>query len=138
MSCYAESQQEGRAYYKHTSQEIKYITISDNLNPDNRKYFNIPRIKFTVTLPYGRSIAMQRVQFPLRLAYAMTYNKSQGQEFSFVVCDIRKEPFTHGHLYVALSRIRIASNIRIFCDSKQANAAGAIVTNVVYEKLKLI
>ena len=82
MSCYAESQQEGRAYYKHTSQEIKYITISDNLNPDNRKYFNIPRIKFTVTLPYGRSIAMQRVQFPLRLAYAMTYNKSQGQEYS--------------------------------------------------------
>ena len=115
------------------------------LSPDNRKYFNIPRIKFTVTLPYGRSIAMQRKQFPLRLAYAMTYNKSQGQEFSFVVCDIRKEPFTHGHLYVALSRIIIASNIRIFSDSKQANAgdedmlySGAIVTNVVYEKLKLV
>ena len=63
-----------------------------------------------------------------------------------MVCDIRKEPFTHGHLYVALSRIRIASNIRIYSDSKQSNAAGdedllysgAIVTNVVYEKLKLI
>jgi len=62
-----------------------------------------------------------------------------------VVCDIRKEPFTHGHLYVALSRIRIASNIRIiYSDSKQSNAgdeellySGAIVTNVVYEKLKL-
>ena len=75
----------------------------------------------------------------------MTYNKSQGHKFSFVVCDIRKEPFTHGHLYVALSRIRIASNIRIYSDCKQSNAgdeellySGAIVTNVVYEKLKLI
>lgn len=122
-----------------------YVIRVCTLNPDNRKYFNIPRIKFTVTLPFGRSIAMQRVQFPLRLAYAMTYNKSQGQEFAFVVCDIRKEPFTHGHLYVALSRIRIAANIRIFSDSKQANSlqdddlmySGAIVTNVVYNKLKL-
>ena len=75
----------------------------------------------------------------------MTYNKSQGQEFSFVVCDFRKKPFTHGHLYVALSRIRIASNIRIYSDCKQSNTgdkellySGAIVTNVVYEKLKLV
>jgi len=124
---------------------LPYLIRVCTLHPDNPKYFNIPRIKFTVTLPFGRSIAMQRVQFPLRLAYAMTYNKSQGQEFAFVVCDIRKEPFTHGHLYVALSRIRVAANIRVFSDSKQANAgdeqllySGAIVTNVVYEKLKIL
>ena len=71
----------------------------------------------------------------------MTYNKSQGQEFAFVVCDIRKEPFTHGHLYVVLS-----SRIRIFTYSKKSNNAGdeellyagAIVTNVVYEKMMLV
>jgi hypothetical protein len=109
------------------------------LDPTRRKYFNIPRIRFTVALPYGRSIEMERVQFPLRLAYSITYNKSQGQEFDYVICDTRTEPFTHGHLYVALSRIRIASNIRIFTnviiDKADEFQMGPIVTNVVYKDL---
>ena len=52
---------------------IKVHTI-DTKTP---KFFVIPRIIFKVTLPYGRSFTMVRKQFPLRLAYSMTYNKSQ-------------------------------------------------------------
>jgi len=118
---------------------IRVCTLDDS----KRKYFNIPRIRFAVKLPYGRSIEMLRIQFPLRLAYSVTYNKSQGQEFNVVVCDTRVEPFTHGHLYVALSRIRIASNIRIFTNEKNADTSddglqlGPMVKNVVYQALKL-
>lgn len=41
----------------------------------------------------------------VKLAYCMTYNKSQGQTLNKCLVDSRSEPFTHGHLYVALSRI---------------------------------
>ena len=39
----------------------------------------IPRITFKFRLPYGQSYQLTRMQFPLRLAYAMTFNKSQSQ-----------------------------------------------------------
>jgi ATP-dependent DNA helicase PIF1 len=119
-----------------------YIIRVCTLHPTNPKYYNIPRIRFTVTLPYGRSIKMERRQFPLRLAYSMTYNKSQGQEFDKVCVDIRKHPFTHGHLYVALSRIRIANNLRLFTNPLSNTktdefAEPPIVTNVVYKQLAI-
>ena len=54
----------------------------------------IPRIKLTSTegeLPY----VVCRTQFPLRLCFAMTVNKSQGQSFNYVGVDLRVPPFTH-------------------------------------------
>lgn len=43
-------------------------------------------------------------QYPLRLAWAVTIHKSQGKTFSKVVIDIGRGTFSHGQLYVALSR----------------------------------
>ena len=110
------------------------------LDPERPKYYNIPRIRFSVSLPYGRAVKIERKQFPLRLAYSMTFNKSQGQEFEKVLVDIRNNPFTHGHLYVALSRIRVASNIRVFTEPPSDGDdefSPPTVTNVVFEKLRL-
>jgi hypothetical protein len=94
-------------------------------------------------------LKIERKQFPLRLAYSMTYNKSQGQEFEQALVDIRNPPFTHGHLYVSLSRVRIAKNVRLFTNPPIESALSGttvvppnppdppIVTNVVYEMLRL-
>ena len=120
---------------------IRVCTLKPGLS---RRYYNIPRIRFTITLPYGRSMKMERKQFPLRLAYCITYNKSQGQEFESALVDIRNNPFMHGHLYVALSRIRISRNIRLFTDPPKEGIDDTTemdpptVTNVVYERLKLV
>lgn len=43
-------------------------------------------------------------QYPLRLAWAVTIHKCQGMTFDKVVIDVGSGTFSHGQLYVALSR----------------------------------
>lgn len=43
-------------------------------------------------------------QYPLKLAWAVTIHKSQGQTFDRVIIDVERGAFTHGQVYVALSR----------------------------------
>lgn len=43
-------------------------------------------------------------QYPLRLAWAVTIHKAQGKTFPKVVVDIGRGTFSHGQVYVALSR----------------------------------
>ena len=62
----------------------------------------IPRLKLApsdVNLPF----TLERTQFPLRLSYCMTINKSQGQTFSRLGIFLPSPVFAHGQLYVAFS-----------------------------------
>lgn len=43
-------------------------------------------------------------QYPLKLAWAVTIHKSQGQTFDKVIIDVGFGTFSHGQMYVALSR----------------------------------
>ncbi|KAG2096015.1 hypothetical protein BD769DRAFT_1369636, partial [Suillus cothurnatus] len=47
-----------------------------------------------------------RLQFPLRVAYATTFNGCQGLTPDKTVLDLRRDVFAHGQLHTALSRIR--------------------------------
>jgi hypothetical protein len=55
----------------------------------------IPRIKF-ISDNNGLPFTFVRKQFPLRLAYVMTINKSQGQTFSHVGLHLADDVFLHG------------------------------------------
>jgi len=75
-------------------------------------------------------IHFQRVQFPVRLAYAITVNKSQGQSLGVVGIELSTPCFSHGQLYVACSRVGCSANMFIFTPNN-------CTKNVVYpEALK--
>ena len=60
------------------------------------------------------TIDFTRQQFPVRLSFAMTINKSQGQTLRRVGLDVSQSPcFSHGHLYVAMSRVCSRTDIKI-------------------------
>lgn len=52
-------------------------------------------------------------QFPLKLAWALTIHKSQGQTFENVVIDLSTHPWDHGQTYVALSRCRTIDSLNL-------------------------
>jgi ATP-dependent exoDNAse (exonuclease V) alpha subunit len=64
------------------------------------------------------------VQFPVRLAWAATIHKSQGQILHKVSIDLGRGAFSHGQTYVALSRcIALAYFSSQKCDFGTANLA---------------
>ena len=76
---------------------------------------------------------MARYQIPIRLCFAMSINKSQGQSIRIVGVDLRNPVFTHGQLYVALSRVTSVSGISVLLPS----VGSRNVTNVVYPEVLL-
>jgi ATP-dependent DNA helicase PIF1 len=53
----------------------------------------------------SRDVAAEFTQFPLRLAWAVTIHKSQGQTYEKALIDMGDRAFAPGQTYVALSRI---------------------------------
>jgi ATP-dependent DNA helicase PIF1 len=71
-----------------------------------------------------------RFQFPIRPCFSMSINKAQGQTLDYVSIWLGDEHvFTHGQLYVALSRVSDISNIKIATDNPLL-----MTRNVVYKE----
>lgn len=78
----------------------------------------IPRIRLKPSNAHAEfSFILERLQFPVRLAFAITINKSQGQTAKWVGLDLRSSVFAHGQLYVALSRATSSRRIKVLLDS---------------------
>jgi ATP-dependent DNA helicase PIF1 len=53
----------------------------------------------------GLPFTIKRTQFPIIPAYCLSVHKAQGQSLLQLGIVFETDPFTHGQLYVALSRV---------------------------------
>jgi hypothetical protein len=81
----------------------------------------LPRIPLCPSDDAMFPFRFKRKQFPIRLSFAMTINKSQGQTIPIVDLYLPEPVFSHGQLYVALSKATAKSNIKILAvkDNKE-------------------
>ena len=79
-----------------------------------------------------------RKQYPVRPAFAMTINKSQGQSMKVVGIDLQQRPaFSHGQLYVSLSRVTKKANLHIIGPDTYEYTNERLMRNVVYTQVLL-
>ena len=93
-----------------------------------RKRFFIPRIHFKLEV-MGKNVI--RRQYPLRLAYAMTLNKSQGKTFRRGLLVLTRDVFTHGQLYVGLTRFGAAADVAVLVCPERIVDGRAVLINCV-------
>ena len=77
---------------------------------------------------------MQRKQFPVVVSFAMTINKSQGQSLKQVGLFLPRPVFTHGQLYVALSRVKTTDGLKIYLPS-DSDCQTPTTLNIVYREV---
>ena len=85
----------------------------------------IPRIPL---IPSDVPFQFKRLQFPIRISFAMSINKSQGQTLAVAGLHLEDSCFSHGQLYVGCSRVGSPKNLFIF-------APGGKTKNIVYREV---
>ncbi|XP_045830712.1 ATP-dependent DNA helicase PIF1-like [Trifolium pratense] len=75
---------------------------------------------------------LSRTQFPIVVSYAMTINKSQGQSLDSVGLYLPKSVFSHGQLYIALSRVKSKKGLKILINNGNSDEPNS-TTNVVFK-----
>lgn len=108
--------------------------VADIISEANRgSQVMLPRMDLVCddqTLP----IKLRRQQFPILPAYAMTINKSQGQTIERVGIYLSDVVFSHGQLYVALSRCRDRRNITVYVKDQPGRQGKMFADNKVYTR----
>ncbi len=112
---------------------ILEATVATGVHAGRRIF--IPRIPMT---PSDSSFPFQMIrrQFPIRVCFGMTANKSQGQELEKIGIYLKKDFFSHGQLYVALSRARDKRNVKILAKHGHFMGKDGVYTdNVVFPEV---
>lgn len=101
------------------------------------KIILLPRLSITPSdkkLPFK----MRRRQLPIAVAFAITINKSQGQSLSEVGIFLPRPVFSHGQLYVAISRVTSKKGLKILIvdeDGKPQKQTKNIVFKEIFQNL---
>jgi hypothetical protein len=77
---------------------------------------------------------LKRRQFPVCVCFAMTINKSQGQSLKHVGLFLPKPVFSHGQLYVAVSRVTTRNGLKILITDTDSKSS-SVTKNIVYKEV---
>ena len=115
---------EEKKYVNGTLATIEELSIDEIKLKIKDKIITLPKSKWE-KIDYrlnGNSISPKVIgvfiQYPLKLAWAATIHKCQGQTFDQVAIDLDEGAFTHGQTYVALSRAKTIHGIHLLNDIK--------------------
>ncbi|GKF12578.1 ATP-dependent DNA helicase PIF1-like protein, partial [Tanacetum coccineum] len=75
-----------------------------------------------------------RRQFPIAVCFATTINKSQGQSLARVGLFLPRLVFTHGQLYVVVSRVKSKKGLKVLVYDNDGKLMST-TTNVVYKEV---
>lgn len=96
----------------------------------------VPRIPLCPSEDLSLPFKFKRKQFPIRLSFAMTINKAQGQTIPNVGVYLPEPVFSHGQLYVALSRgVSRETTIILAKPRKEIDPTGKSTKNIVYREV---
>ncbi|XP_035842053.1 uncharacterized protein LOC118488800 [Helianthus annuus] len=100
------------------------------------KEFFLPRIPLTLSEDDMFPFKLKRKQFPIRLSFSMMINKAQGQTIPNVGIYLPDSVFSHGQLYVALSRGISRQSTKVLVHlAKEFKQRGVYTSNVVYQEV---
>ena len=109
-----------KAVHTFTPGGATYVTIHSNVSPSEGLF------------PFQ----LQRRQFPVRPAFAVTANKAQGQTLDAVGIHLGKDFFSHGQLYVSMSRVGDPGKLTLMSRHRKFPChAGSYTDNVVYHEV---
>jgi len=96
----------------------------------------LSRLTITPSNVENFPFTLKRRRFPVRTAFAITINKSQGQTLNRVGVYLPQPVFTHGQLYVAGSHTGDPDGLKI-CVPGVPLDGGMFTRNVVYRQVLL-
>lgn len=103
---------------------VKYADLYTSHRTENDRIHANWTPLFPTTVTYrirsGIKWSVERIQFPITVAEALTIDKAQGQTYSCVAFDLNQtskrgaKTMNKSHLYVALSRVRRVEDLYLF------------------------
>lgn len=111
----------------HKDGSIKATVITGPYLGESR---TIRRVNCVLRLN-NQNLQLQRYQLPVDLCFAMTIHKAQGLTFDQVGLSLPQPVYSHGQLYMALSRVRNLNSLKVWvmANNKQNFSS---VPNIVY------